>query len=552
MANYSQRYNATTQTTATGSFYFDTFGGVDYSVAKAAFGAAGSITLVSAADPLPVTISGVSTAALQTTGNGILTTIDADTGAIATAAASIDGKTPALGQALAAASVPVVLTAAQISTLTPPAAISGFALESSLSALNGKVTACNTGAVVVSSMPTVAVTGTFWQATQPVSLAGSATSANQETEIAALELISDALTSGSVTIDAPVGTPAFVRLSDGSAAITTLPVSLAIALPAGTNSIGQVTANAGTNLNTAALALESGGNLAAIATSAALIDDAIYDETLTSGWGVKGIQCLAYSEDLGGPSALLMDNNSRLVVAATIGSTVTVRGDVAHDGGILGSQPIITAGYASAAAPTDVSANGDATYIWCLRNGSPVVNLAVGGTLVTASAGLPVAGGVSHDGVDSGNPHKIGGKATTSLATATLVAGADRVDTAHDLDGAVIVRHGAPLGDNKSTAQSVTATTSTAATNFGAVSSTKNVITEITVYNSSATPTFVKIQDGSGGATFWTCPAPAGGGSVVQFTRGLKQPTANTALYFAANDAATTVYISINGYQSKV
>jgi hypothetical protein len=36
---------------------------------------------------------------------------------------------PALGQALAAASVPVVLTATQLSTLTPPAAITNFALE---------------------------------------------------------------------------------------------------------------------------------------------------------------------------------------------------------------------------------------------------------------------------------------------------------------------------------------------------------------------------------------------------------------------------------------
>jgi len=46
--------------------------------------------------------------------------------------ASIKAKTdniPALGQALEAASVPVVLPAAQITTLTPPAAITGFALE---------------------------------------------------------------------------------------------------------------------------------------------------------------------------------------------------------------------------------------------------------------------------------------------------------------------------------------------------------------------------------------------------------------------------------------
>ncbi len=41
--------------------------------------------------------------------------------------------------------------------------------NASLSSIDGKITACNTGAVVVSSMPTVAVTGTFWQATQPVS-----------------------------------------------------------------------------------------------------------------------------------------------------------------------------------------------------------------------------------------------------------------------------------------------------------------------------------------------------------------------------------------------
>lgn len=43
--------------------------------------------------------------------------------------ASLDTKTPALGQALAALSRPVVLTAAQITTLTPPAAIAGYALE---------------------------------------------------------------------------------------------------------------------------------------------------------------------------------------------------------------------------------------------------------------------------------------------------------------------------------------------------------------------------------------------------------------------------------------
>lgn len=46
--------------------------------------------------------------------------------------------------------------------------------------------------------------------------------------------------SGSLTVDAPVGTPVFVRLSDGSAAITTLPVSGSV-----TGAQGTAAANAG-------------------------------------------------------------------------------------------------------------------------------------------------------------------------------------------------------------------------------------------------------------------------------------------------------------------
>lgn len=73
---------------------------------------ASAVPVSAASLPLP---TGASTAAKQDTGN--------------TSVASIDTKTPALGQALAAASVPIVLTAAQVTTLTPPAAITGFALE---------------------------------------------------------------------------------------------------------------------------------------------------------------------------------------------------------------------------------------------------------------------------------------------------------------------------------------------------------------------------------------------------------------------------------------
>lgn len=74
-------------------------------------GVIGTVAISAASLPLPAN------AAQETGGN------------LATIKNSV-GNIPALGQALAGSSVPVVLTAAQISTMTPPAAITGFALES--------------------------------------------------------------------------------------------------------------------------------------------------------------------------------------------------------------------------------------------------------------------------------------------------------------------------------------------------------------------------------------------------------------------------------------
>jgi len=60
------------------------------------------------------------------------------------------------------------------------------------------------------------------------------------------------------------------------------------------------------------------------------------------------------------------------------------------------TNPVLTGGYASGTAPTDVSNDGDAVRAWFLRNGSQVVNLASGGSLValgqkTMASSLPVA-----------------------------------------------------------------------------------------------------------------------------------------------------------------
>jgi len=74
-------------------------------------------------------VSGTVTANLSATDNTVLDNIDA--------------KTPALGQALAAASVPVILPSATVTTLTPPAAITGFATSAKQLPDNHQVTISN-------------------------------------------------------------------------------------------------------------------------------------------------------------------------------------------------------------------------------------------------------------------------------------------------------------------------------------------------------------------------------------------------------------------------
>lgn len=147
--------------------------------------------------PLP---SGASTSANQTTTNASI--------------ASVDTKTPALGQALAAASTPVVLTAAQITTLTPLASVGVNNFPAS-QAVTGTFFQA-TQPVSIATMPSTPVTGTFFQATQPVSAAALPlpTGAATETTLSALNTKVTAVNTGAVTIST--------------------------ALPAGANTIGTV------------------------------------------------------------------------------------------------------------------------------------------------------------------------------------------------------------------------------------------------------------------------------------------------------------------------
>jgi hypothetical protein len=122
-----------------------------------------------------------------------------------------------------------------------------------------------------------------------------------------------------------------------------------------------------------------------------------------------------------------------------------------------------------------------------------------------------------------------------------------------DLKGSLAVQpYG--LGDNviSGLTAAMTGTTSTAVTGIGAPGvNLFNYITTIVVGNSHATVgTFVELQDGSGGTTFFTVPAAAVyGGAVITLPKPLKQPTANTALFCKNTTTGANVIVSVAGFK---
>lgn len=443
-----------------------------------------------------------------------------------------------------------------------------------------------------------------------------------------------------------------------------------------------VTASAGTNLNTSALALEAGGNLAAAAASLSVMDD--WDESdrakvnpivgqagIAGGTGVDGATVprvsLATNVALpAGTNAIgkLSANSGVDIGDVDVTSAVITGGGVAHDGVATGVNPLSVGGYASAAAPTDVSSDGDSVRAWHLRNGALATVLTAAGALVggdaangldvdvtrlptlanvttlgtitnvvhvddnsgnlsiddggnsitvdyattgsgtatgalrvelptngtgvlatvgavtaitnalpagtnaigklSANSGVDIGdvdvtsavitgGAIAHDAADSGNGIKVAAKAVATTSTQTLVSANDRTDVYADLDGTQLARNQVPLGDLLSERVSDTGGTSTAFATFDNAAGKRNYITSVTVHNAHAsTNGYVDLRDGTAGAILWTFPLPATGGATHNFNPPLRQPTAATALAYDVSAAITTVYISINGFKSKL
>lgn len=173
----------------------------------------------------------------------------------------------------------------------------------------------------------------------------------------------------------------------------------------------------------------------------------------------------------------------------------------------------------------------------------------VSGIITTVSTVTAVTtltgGGIAHDAVDSGNPHKVGFKAYSPDGTTpgTAVAEGDRTDAKADLDGRLLINDEHPrfwsYHLNTSTAQTDTSVQASPGAGF------QLVITDIQLSNGAATAINMFLEETA--TTIWGpvyLEAINGRGYVW---KGKKHVTAATALTLTTS-SSTAHSVEILGY----
>lgn len=309
----------------------------------------------------------------------------------------VGGDSFSLGQQLAASSLPIVLTAAQMAALAPTAAITNYALETggnlaSIKSNTDKIPALGQ-ALAAASVPVV-------------------------------------LTAAQLSTLTPLSTVAVTQ--------STSPWVIS----------GTVTANAGTNLNTSLLALESGGNLAAIAASASVLDD--WDESdrakvnpivgqagVAGGTGLDGatVQRVSLATNVSLPAG----TNAIGKLSANSGVDI---GDVTIDNG------------AGAAAVNIQDGGNSITVDGTVAFSNSTIAVTNTGTFATQSAITAASGSISSGAFSSGSIAS-GAIASGAIAAGAIASGAAVSGSFND--GAIVT-----LGtktDARSTATDATSVT---------------------------------------------------------------------------------------------
>jgi hypothetical protein len=315
--------------------------------------------------------------------------------------------------------------------------------------------------------------------------------------------------------------------------------------------------------------------------SQAAPSDVSADNDATRTWCLRnGSQVM----NLAAGGTLITSTSSSLNVNVTNTTLATV-GAAAHDAVAAGA-PVLEGAYASAAAPTDVSADGDVTRLWALRSGALAIQPTYGGTLAatgngTSSGGVVrvaqvsdgtgvlaavttvttlTGGGVASGGADSGNPLKFGGVFNTTQPTVTT---GQRVDAQFSARGSQLITAGVEGLTVTANAGTGTFTVAGAKTNNNAAPGATN-IGALTVLANAAAPTWtegdlVTLSSDLAGALrvagSISCSNCSGSGvsqnDNTAFTAGSSATTPASAFYHSTRDAVTDGRVASLAISSK-
>jgi hypothetical protein len=218
----------------------------------------------------------------------------------------------------------------------------------------------------------------------------------------------------------------------------------------------------------------------------------------------------------------------------------------------LGANTVATGNGASSTGVLRVAQVNDGTGVLAgVTTVSTVTSVAQNADVRQATASnlnAQVVGTVAHDGVDSGNPLKVGGKARQTNPTA--VADLDRVDATFDDIGrqVVVLNQVRDLEVHQTT--TITASTAETTILTAGAAGVFHDITLITIANTSATATRVDIRDATAGSVIWSMYVPAGQQIGANITVPIKQTTAANNWTATCITSLTDLRIFVQGVKN--
>lgn len=330
---------------------------------------------------------------------------------------------------------------------------------------------------------------------------------------------------GSLTVDAPVGTPVFVRLSDGSTG-----------------------AGFGSGSDTSAQRVS-------LSNANAVAHDAVVSTNPVTVGGVASAAApSAVSADGDSVRLWALRNGTLQVGLAAAGALIG--GDVTNglDVDVTRIIPDVTATALGKAEDAPHGSGDTGVAVWAVRNDAGGSSAANGDyvAIVSDSGGrLWTAGQVAHDAAIAGAPFRTAGRAAT--ADYTAVADGDTADFLASILGKQVVLTGAiPALTWSATAAAGGLVTTTAVTLKAAgAAGVRNYIKSIRVVNSHPTiSSEVVIRDGAAGTVLDRGWAQAGGGGYSTiFDPPLRGSTATLVEIAEITATATTgIVYTVSGY----